>query len=40
LVFYFAGDEGLKWNTLENMILKWNGVFEGFGILNLKADKA
>lgn len=22
----------LEWNTLENMVLRWNGVFKQFGI--------
>jgi hypothetical protein len=41
--FFFscAGDDGgLKWNTLENMILKWNEVFEGFDILNKEENGA
>lgn len=33
MVQKLAGCKVLKWNTIEEMILKWNRVFEGFEIL-------
>lgn len=30
--------ENLEWNTLENMVLKWNAVFRQFGLMERAGD--
>jgi len=40
--FLFVSPLGLEWNTLQNMVIKWNEVFKainlgGFGVENALA---